>query len=131
MPTQVHRTYRITLDIAATSYAQPPGAEHDARAVRSHLAIMERLQAHPEVLDPLLRSLILSRLDEAKQVLDAQYGCRLSEQALLRPVMAELESEVLTYLTEEVEDGCQVFSFDGFETHLTRCQVRELEGESS
>ena len=78
----------------------------------------------------MLRSLIMSRLDGAKRVLDAQYGCRLWEQALLRHVMAELEPEVLTYLTEEVEDGCQVFSFDGFETHLTRYQMRVLEGES-
>jgi hypothetical protein len=131
MPTQMHRTYRITIDIATTSYAQPPGAEHDARAVRSHLGVMERLQAHPEVLDPLLRSLIISRLDEAKKLLDAEYGCRLSEHDLLRPVIAELEPEVQTYLTEELEDGCQVFYFDGFEANLKRYQMRLLEGESS
>jgi hypothetical protein len=131
MPTQMHRTYRITIDIATTPYAHPPGAEYDARAVRSHMAVMERLQAHPEVLDPLLRSLIISRLDEAKKLLDAEYGCRISEHDLLRPVIAELESEVQSYLTEELEDGCQVFYFDGFETNLKRYQMRLLEGESS
>jgi hypothetical protein len=131
MPTQMHRTYRITIDIATTSYAQPPGAEHDARAVRSHMAVMERLRVHPEVLDLFLRSLILSRLDGAKKVLEAEYGCRLSEQDLLRPVIAELEPETQAYLTEELEDGCQVFYFDGFETNLKRYQMRLLEGESS
>ena len=131
MPTQMHRTYQITIDIATTSSAYPPGMDHDARAARSHMAVMERLQAHPEVLDPLLRSLILSRLDEAKKVLDAEYGCGLSEQELLRPVIAELEPEVQAYLTEELEDGCQLFYFDGFETNLKRYQMRLLEGESS
>ena len=131
MPPQMHRTYRITIDIATTSSAQPPGMDQDGRAARSHVAVMERLQAHPEVLDPLLRSLILSRLDEAKKLLDAEYGCCLSEQDLLRPVIAELEPEVQAYLTEELEDGCQMFYFDGFETNLKRYQMRLLEGESS
>jgi hypothetical protein len=92
---------------------------------------MERLQAHPEVLDPLLRSLIIGRLDEVKKLLDAEYGSRISEHELLEPIIAELEPETQAYLTEELEDGCQVYYVDGFETNLKRYQMTLLEGESS
>lgn len=131
MSTQMHRTYRITIDIATTSYAQPPDADQDAPAARSHMAVMERLQAHPEVLDPLLRSLIMGRLDEVKKLLDAEYGSHIPEHEVLQPIIAELEPEAQAYLTEELEDRCQVYYFDGFETNLKRYQMTLLEGESS
>jgi hypothetical protein len=131
MLTQIHRTYRITIDITTTSYDQPPDTDHDVRAARSHMAVMERLQAHPEVLDPLLRSLIISRLDEAKRLLDAEYGSRLPEHQLLQPIMAELGPEMQAYFTEELEDGCQVYYLDGFETRLKRYQMTLLQEERS
>jgi hypothetical protein len=131
MSTQIQRTYRITIDMVTTSDAQPHATVSDAHAARSHLAVMERLQAHPEVLDPLLRSLVIGRLDEAKKLLDAEYGSRLPEHKLLQPIIAELEPEAQAYLTEELEDGCQVYYFDGFETNLKRYQMTLLEEESS
>ena len=131
MSTQIQRTYRIIIDIVTTSYAQPHTTVYDTHATRSHLTIMERLQAHPEVLDPLLRSLVIGRLDEAKKLLDTEYGSRLSEQELLQPIIAELEPEMQAYLTEEFEDGCQIHFFDGFETHVKRYQMMALQEESN
>ena len=132
MPTQVHRTYRITIDISTMSSLEPPDeTSHDAHAARSHMDIMERLQAHPEVLDPLLRALIIGKLNEAKKLLDAEYGSRIPEQKLLQPIIAELEPEAQAYLTEELEDGYQTYYFDGLETHVKRYQMTLLEEEGS
>jgi hypothetical protein len=69
--------------------------------------------------------------DEAKKLLDAEYGSRLTEHELLQPIITELEPEVQAYLTEEIEDGCQVYYFDGFETNIKRYQMTLLEGEGS
>ena len=130
MSTQIQRTYRITIDIVTTSYAQPHDTVYDVHATHSHLTIMERLQAHPEVLDPLLRSLVISRLDEAKRLLDREYGSRLPEHELFQPIIAELEPAMQAYLTEELEDGYQAYYFDGFETHVKRYQMTLLQEES-
>ena len=75
---------------------------------------------HPEVLDPWLRSLIIGKLDEAKKLLDAEYGSRIPEHELLQSIIAELEPEAQAYLTEELEDGVQTYYFDGFQT-LVKC----------
>lgn len=130
MTTQIQRTYRIIIDMVTTSYAQPHDTVYDAHATRSHLTIMERLQAHPEVLDPLLHSLVIGRLDEAKKLLDTEYGSRLPEHELLQPIIAELEPEMQAYLTEELEDGCQVYYFDGFDTYIKRYQMTLIQEES-
>ena len=124
MLSQVQRTYRITIDIAMTSSFEPTVA-------RSYEAVLERLQAHPEVLDPLLRSLIIGKLDEAKKLLDAEYCSRLPEHELLQPIIAELEPEAQAYLTEELEDGVQTYYFEGFETHIKRYQMTLLDETNS
>jgi hypothetical protein len=101
MPTPVRRTYRITIDIETASYVEPPDTtDHDSHVSRSHEAFLQRLQAHPEVLDPLLRSLVIGKMDEARTLLDAEYGSWISEHELLQPIIAELEPEVQTYCVE-------------------------------
>src|ERR1700694_5972295 len=132
MPTQVRRTYRITIDVETGSYPESPDTtDYDSHASRSHEVFLQRLQAHPEVLDPLLHSLIIGKLDEAKKLLDAEYCSRLPEHELLQPIIAELEPEAQAYLTEELEDGVQTYYFEGFETHIKRYQMTLLDETNS
>lgn len=115
MPKPVHRTYRITIDVEIASSPQPPDiTDHDSPVARAHEAVLQRLQAHPEILDRLLRSLAISKVDETRTLLDAEYGNRVSEHELLQPIIVELEPEARAHLVEELEDGFQTYYFDGF-----------------
>ncbi len=128
MTTPIHRTYRITIDIETTSYSEHcEDNSQDALKAGSHHAIIERLKAHPEVLDPLLHSLVIGKLDEASKLLKVEYVHHISEQELFKPIMAELEPELQDYLIEELEEGYQAYYFDDLQTNVKCYQMALLE----
>ena len=89
---------------------------------------MQHLLAHPPVLSQLLRSSAVEALLPAKKLLEAEYGWgRISEQQLLQPLVAELESAAQAYFTEELEDGATVYYVDGCETTITQFSIAELD----
>jgi len=137
MPTQtpslVRRTFRITVDVETIVTAKPRetlgnGPEDEC----AHQELVRQLLAHPPVLSQLLRSSAVEALLEAQQLLEAEYGWgRISEQQLLQPLVAELEPAAQASLTEELEDGVTVYSFDGYAATIKQVRMTEVGQEGA
>ena len=132
-PSLVRQTFRITVDIETIVTAKPRetlgnGPEDE----RSHQALVQHLLAHPPVLSQLLRSSAVEALLPAKKLLEAEYGWgRISEQQLLQPLVAELESAAQAYFTEELEDGATVYFFDGYAATIKQVRMTEVGQEGT
>ena len=128
---RVCRTFRITIDIETTidpdsqALASPQAAES-----RYQQAFVQCLLAHPEILRQLLRAYAVNALNEARKLLEAEYGWGYaSEQQLLQPLMAELPPAAQAYFTEELEEGASAYYVECSQTTVKRFRMNELDAE--
>ena len=127
----IHRTFRITIDIETTVNAEPDepldcSPEH----VHYHQALVQRLLAHPQLLNHLLRCWTVEALGPASKLLKAEYGWGPgTDQPLLQAAIAELEPAAQDYFTEELEDSFRAYCFDGYETTIKGFHLTPLDGE--
>lgn len=129
----VRRTLRITVDVETTVNAEPyETGDSRAEQVRFHQALVQRLLAHPKLLDQLLRSSAVDALKQAGKMLEAEYGWdSTSDQQLLQPVIAELEPAAQAYFTEELEDMATMYYFDGYEATIKQFGMTEVGEEDA
>jgi hypothetical protein len=67
-------------------------------------------------------------MQQATQLLVAEYGWGgVSDQQLLQPLIARLEPMAQRYFLEEVEDGANVYYFDGYDATVVHVEMTELE----
>ena len=102
----VRKTFRVTIDVEATLAAGPRGGELPPapESVPHTRAIMERLQAHPELADRLLRSRAVDAVKQAGKALEIEHKqSGASEQELLGQIIAKLDPDTRAYFTEEME----------------------------
>ncbi|MBK9942352.1 MAG: hypothetical protein IPP13_12130 [Kouleothrix sp.] len=123
------RTFQVTIDIEATVQETPPEERCSQPAhLRYHRALVQQLQAHPAQLHHLLRAAATSAMQQATQLLVAEYGWGgVSDQQLLQPLIARLEPMAQRYFLEEVEDGANVYYFDGYDATVVHVEMTELE----
>ena len=132
MPTEsplARRTFRLTIDLESTlDQAAEATTSRLSEGVCYQQALVQQLQAHPQVLQHLLRAWAIDALQPIQQLLHTEYGWgRASDQQLLQPIIAELEPAAQAYFTEELEDGAQVYSFDGYTARVKRWRLSEGE----
>ena len=128
---RVCRTFRITIDIETTIDPESGDlASPQAFGPRYQQAFVQYLLAHPEVLRQLLRAYAVGALNEARKLLEAEYGWgRASEQQLLQPLMAELSPAAQAYFIEELEEGASAYYFECYQTTVKRFRLSELDAE--
>ncbi len=125
-PPLVHRTFRISVDIETILTASPGETSGSCpEHVQFHQALVQRLLAHPKLLDQLLRSCTVDALKGAEKMLAVEY--RVSDQQLLQPMIQELEPAAQAYFMEEIEAGVSVYYFDGYEATVKRVYMTELD----
>jgi hypothetical protein len=99
--------------------------------MRFHQALVQRLMAHPTLLDQLLRAAALDALGPARHLLEAEYGWGLgTDQRLLQPLIAELEPAAQAYFTEGLEDSASMYYFDGYEATIKQVGMTEVGEEA-
>ena len=132
-PSLVRKTFRITVDVETIITAESRETlSNGPEDERYHQALVQQLLAHPPVLRQLLRSSAVEALLPAKKLLEAEYGWgRSSEQQLLQPIIAELESAARAYFTEELEDMATVYYFDGYEATIKQFEMTEVGEEGA
>lgn len=126
----VRKTFRVTIDVEATLAAGPRGGELPPapESVPHTRAIMERLQAHPELADRLLRSRAVDAVKQAGKALEIEHKqSGASEQELLGQIIAKLDPDTRAYFTEEMEDGASEYYFDGYGATVERVSITEVE----
>ncbi len=126
----VRKTFRVTIDVEATLAAGPRGGElPPAPESAPHTrAIMERLQAHPELADRLLRSRAVDAVKQAGKALEIEHKqSGASEQELLGQIIAKRDPDTRAYFTEEMEDGASEYYFDGYGATVERVSITEVE----
>jgi hypothetical protein len=125
----IHRTFRITIDIETTINAEPDETmDSSPQHVHYHQALVQRLLAHPELLNHLLRCWTVDALGPARKLLEAEYGWGPgADQPLLQPIIAELEPAAQAYFTEELEDGFRAYCFDGSEATIKGFRLTQLD----
>jgi hypothetical protein len=126
----VRKTFRVTIDVEATLAAGPRGGELPPapESVPHTRAIMERLQAHPELADRLLRSRAVDAVKQAGKALEIEHKqSGASEQELLGQNIAKLDPDTRAYFTEEMEDGASEYYFDGYGATVERVSITEVE----
>jgi hypothetical protein len=128
----VRKKFRVTIDVEATltggprGGALPPAPEN----VPHTRAIMERLQAQPELVDRLLRYRAVDAAKQAGRALEVEHRqSGASEQELLGQIIAELDPEIQAYFTEELEEGHSGYYFDGYGATVERVSITEVEEE--
>lgn len=128
---RVCRTFRMTIDIETTIDPESQGlASPQAFGPRYQQAFVQGLLAHPEILRQLLRAYAVDALNEARKLLEAEYGWgRASEQQLLQPLMAELSPAAQAYFTEELEEGASAYYVECFKTTVKQFRMSELDAE--
>jgi hypothetical protein len=126
----VRKKFRITIDVEATltggprGGALPPAPEN----VPHTRALMERLQAQPELVDRILRYRALDAAKQALKALEVEHRKGgASEDELLGPIFAELEPDAQAYFTEEIEDGASGYYFDGYGATVEQVSVTEID----
>ena len=128
---RVQSTFRITIDIETT--IDPESGDLTSLQVSgSHYqqAFVQCLLAHPEILRQLLRAYAVDALNEARKLLEAEYGWdRASEQQLLQPLMAELSPAAQAYFTEELEEGASAYYVECSKTTVKRFGMSQLDAE--
>jgi hypothetical protein len=128
---RVCRTFRISIDIETTIDLESGGlASPQASVSRYQQAFVQGLRAHPEILRQLLRAYAVDALNEARKLLEAEYGWgRASEQQLLQPLIAELSPAAQAYFTEELEEGASAYYFECHKTTVKGFRMSELDAE--
>jgi hypothetical protein len=128
----VRKKFRVTIDVEATLAAGPrggalPPAPENVPYTR---ALMERLQAQPELVDRLLRSRAVDAAKQAGKALEVEHRERgASEQELLGQIIAELDPDTQAYFTEELEEGASGYYFDGYGATVERVSMAEISEE--
>jgi hypothetical protein len=129
----VRKKFRVTIDVEATLTGGPRGGELPPAPenVPHTRALMERLQAQPELVDRILRYRAVDAAKQALKALEVEHrkggG---SEDELLGPIFAELEPDAQVYFTEEMKDGASGYYFDGYGATVERVSMAEIsEGE--
>ncbi len=128
---RVCRTFRITIDIETTIDPESHDlASPQAFGPRYQQAFVQGLLAHPEVLRQLLRAYAVDALNEARKLLEAEYGWgRASEQQLLQPLIEELSPAAQAYFTEELEEGASAYYVECYKATVKRFGLSELDAE--
>jgi hypothetical protein len=131
--TQVRCTFRVTIDVETALDPAITGFASSMRdGVRYQQALIDGLQAHPEILRQFLRALAVDAVKPAVQLLDAEYGWgRASDQQLLQPIITELEPAAQAYFTEELEDGASVYYVDCYHATVKRFAMTALDEKTS
>jgi hypothetical protein len=128
----VHRTFRITIDIETTVGSElRDSINDDSKYFRSGQALIQRLLVHPEVLHQLLCSSAIDELEQARKLLEAEYGSGWAfDQQLLQLIITKLEPDEQVYFTEELEEGATEYCFDGFTASVKRYHMTILDEEN-
>ena len=126
--TAMKRTFRVTIDIeAAVQTTLREELSSSPAHIRHHQAFVQQLQAHPAQLNQLLRAAAATAMKEAMQLLIAEYGWgSVSDQQVLRPLVAMLEPAAQSYFKEEIEDGASLYYFDGYDATVLRVDMTPL-----
>jgi hypothetical protein len=123
----VRRRFRIMVDVETTINTAPDGI---AERTQYDRAFIQRLLAHPKILDQLLRGSAVDALKEAQKMIASEYGWgRISDQQLLQPILAQLEPGAQAYFMEEIEAGVPVTYFDDYEATVKQFSMRELDDQ--
>jgi hypothetical protein len=123
----VRRRFRISVDVETTINA---ASEDTAERAQFHQAFVQRLLAHPKILDQLLRGSAVDALKQAQRMIAAEYGWdRIPEQQLLQTIVEQLEPAAQAYFIEETEAGSPVVYFDGYEATVKQWSMKELDKE--
>jgi hypothetical protein len=123
----VRRRFRVSVDIETTINAAPDTA---AERAQFYQAFVQRLLAHPKILDQLLRGSAVDALKEAQRMIAVEYGWdRIPEQQLLQPIIVQLGPAAQASFLEETEAGIPVIYFDGYETAVKQWSMKELDEE--
>jgi hypothetical protein len=128
----VRKKFRITIDVEATLSGGPRGGELPPAPenVPHTRALIERLEAQPELVDRLLRYRAVDALKQAGKALEVEHReAGASEQELLGQVVTELEPEAQAYFTEQLEDEASGYYFDGYGATVERVSIAEISEE--
>ena len=128
----VRKKFRVTIDVEATLAAGPRGGELSPapESVPHTRALMELLQAQPELVDGLLRSRAVDAVKQAGKELEIEHKQNgASEHELLEQISAALDPDAWAYFTEEMEDGASEYYFDGYGATIERVSITEVEEE--
>lgn len=128
----VRKKFRITIDVEATLAAGPRGGElpPDPESVPYTRALMELLQAQPELVDGLLRSRAVDAVKQAGTALAIEHRqSGASEHELLEQISVALDPDARAYFIEELEDGASEYYFDGYGATVERVVITEVEEE--
>lgn len=128
----VRKKFRVTIDVEATLAAGPRGGELPPapESVPHTRALMELLQAQPEIVDGLLRSRVVDAVKQVGKALEIEHRqSGASEHELLEQISAALDPDARVYFTEEMEDGASEYYFDGYGATVERVSITELEEE--
>ena len=128
----VRKKFRVTIDVEGTLAAGPRGRELPPapESVPHTRALMELLQAQPEIMDGLLRSRAVDAVQQAGKALEIEHRqSGASEHELLEQISAALDPDARVYFTEEMEDGASEYYFDGYGATVERVSITEVEEE--
>ena len=127
--TSIRQTYRITIDIEAMISAEPLETPNvNSEHLRYYQALLQSLQTHPSLLDQVLRSAAIDSLQEASKMIEAEYGGeRAFKEPPLNRAVAELETEVQAYFSEEIEAGINVTYVDSYRTEVKQFRVSKID----
>ena len=128
----VRKRFRVTIDVEATLAAGPRGGElpPDPESVPHTRALMELLQAQPELVDGLLRGRAVDAVKQAGKALEIEHRqSGASERELLEQISVALDPDARAYFTEELEDGASEYYFDGYGATVERVVITEVEKE--
>jgi hypothetical protein len=125
----VRRTFRITIDIEATIDPESNDrTSHPPEGTRYQQALVQGLQAQPEILLQLLRALAVDALTSSRTLLEAEYGWgRASDQQLLQPIITQLEPAAQAYFTEELEEGASAYYVECSKAIVKRFRMIDLD----
>ncbi|MBO0795067.1 MAG: hypothetical protein J2P36_29530 [Ktedonobacteraceae bacterium] len=124
-PTSIRRRFHISVDIETTINATP---QERPEHVPYYQAFVQRLLAHPKILDQLQRSTAADALKGAEKMVALEYGWdKRSDQQLLQPLIEQLEPAAQAYFIEEIEAGVSVYYFDGLEATVKQWSMAELD----
>jgi hypothetical protein len=86
----VRRRFRFSVDVETTINA---ASDNTVEREQFLQAFVQRLLAHPKILDQLLRGSAVDALKEAQRMIAVEYGWgRISEQQLLQPIVVQPSS---------------------------------------
>lgn len=128
----VRKKFRVTIEVEATLTGGPRGGELPPAPenIPHTRALMERLQAQPELVERLLRYRAVGAVKQAGKALEVEHReGGASEQELLGQIITELDPDTRAYFTEELEDQASEYYFDGYGATVERVSITEVEEE--